>query len=184
MWRDDTARYCSQNMLLRINLQWNKQDQAVASSKTDLRLASVTGYVSDEFMMRWERSGRMCVSDVTGMRICRCLYSLVFGKNASHALTLRVFHSLIIAVLGTRGFRSSRIRRCVTGWSVPPFEGTSCLHPQGSRIHRTSEFKTFEHEGNTFLRTVGNQLFNDATSHPWRAESAITPLWNLKKPPI
>lgn len=153
-------------MLPRINLRWNKQDQALAGSKRDLRLASITGYVSDEFIMRWELSGRMCVSDITGMRICRCMYSLVFGSNASHALTLRVFHSLIIAVLSTRGFRSSGIRRCITGWSVHPFEGTSCLHPQGSRIHRTSEFKTFEHDGNTILRTDRNQLSNDATSHP------------------
>jgi hypothetical protein len=182
MRRDDTARYFSQNILLRINLQWNKQDWAVAGSKTDLLLASITGYVSDEFIMWWERSGRMFVSDVTDIRICRCLYSLVFGNKASHDLTLRVFHSLIIAVLSSLGFRSSRKRRCVTGWSVPPFEGTPCFHPQGFLIHRTSELKTFEHEGNTFLRTIGNQLSNDATSHPWRAECTITPPWNLKNP--
>jgi len=137
----------------------------VASSKTDLLLASFTGYVSDEFIMRWERSDRMCVSDVTGMRICRCL---VFGNNASHALTLRVFHSLIIAVLSSRGFRSSRNRRCVRGRSAPPPLSKE-LHAfilMGSLIHRTSELKTFEHEGNTFLRTIGNQLSNDSTSHP------------------
>ena len=37
-------------MQLRINLQRNKQDQAVAGSETDLRLASIVGYVSDEFI--------------------------------------------------------------------------------------------------------------------------------------
>jgi hypothetical protein len=61
------------NMQLHINLQWNKQDQAMAGSKTDLHLASITEYVSDEFIMRWERSCRMCLSAVTYMCDCRCL---------------------------------------------------------------------------------------------------------------
>ena len=163
--------------LVRINLQWNKQDQAVTGSKTDLRLASVTGYVSDEFIMR-------CVSDVTFMHICRCLYSLVFGNNASDALTLSVFRSLIIAVLSIREFRSSGIRRCITGWSVPHVEGTLRVHPQGSRIPRPAELKTLEYEGNTFLRTVFNRLSNDATSHTTRADSSVSPPWILRNPSL